>query len=101
MIGDLFATWTPYGVVVAIVSGLAMSEVTRRLSLFRSARQMAWSLYVVGLFWYIPVWLRTATDPDLAVANFVRNSSAGLLWAGIYVASAVVWRWLLERKEER
>ena len=98
MISDLFAAWSLYGVTVAVISGLVMGEVTRRLRLFRSARRMAWSLAIVGLFWYIPVWVRLETDPASTI-NVVRNASGGLLWALVYVIPAVVWRWLQERRE--
>lgn len=80
MLDEVFALWTPWAMLVAALSGVAMAQVVIHLRPGADTRLTSYLLFVLGVIWYAPLIVQRAFDAQAIDAAEWRTVGTFLLF---------------------
>lgn len=76
----IFDLWTPWAVLVAALSGVAMAQVIVHLRADADTRLTSYLIFVLGAIWYVPIIVQRTFDAQALDAAEWRTVGTFLLF---------------------
>ena len=86
----MFDLWTPWAVLVAAASGVAMAQVVIHLRPQADTRLTSYLLFVLGVIWYVPLIVQRWADASAPDGVEIRTIGTFLLFELCFAVPAAL-----------